>query len=222
MPGRESSAPSVRCRAAASSRSRRRRLLRCDPRGSAVADDAAQAAPGLPVVAIDYRCPGCHRIVHRRCLEHGTSGRPRTDERGLRFDFDLVCIGSGPAGQRAAVQTAKLGKRAAVIEKRRNVGGICLDTGTIPSKTLREAVIATRASPARATACPGPGSTRAPPAQQLLAGVDHVISREVEVIEHQLRRNDVAVLAGQAPSSIPTRSRSGPRRARGASPPPTW
>jgi len=59
----------------------------------------------------------------------------------MDHDFDLVCIGSGPAGQRAAVQTAKLGKRAAVIEKRRCVGGICVDTGTIPSKTPREAVV---------------------------------------------------------------------------------
>ena len=56
------------------------------------------------------------------------------------YDYDLVCIGSGPAGQRAAVQAAKLGKRAAVVEKRRAVGGVCIDTGTIPSKTLREAV----------------------------------------------------------------------------------
>jgi NAD(P) transhydrogenase len=53
------------------------------------------------------------------------------------YDFDLVAIGSGPAGQRAAVQAAKLGKRAAVVEKRRCVGGVCMDTGTIPSKTLR-------------------------------------------------------------------------------------
>ncbi len=57
------------------------------------------------------------------------------------FDYDLVCIGSGPAGQRAAVQAAKLGQRAAVVEKARCVGGVCVDTGTIPSKTLREAVI---------------------------------------------------------------------------------
>jgi len=46
------------------------------------------------------------------------------------FDFDLVCIGSGPAGPRAAVQAAKLGKRAAVVERRRAVGGVCIDTGT--------------------------------------------------------------------------------------------
>jgi pyruvate/2-oxoglutarate dehydrogenase complex dihydrolipoamide dehydrogenase (E3) component len=54
------------------------------------------------------------------------------------YGFDLVCIGSGPAGQRATVQAAELGKRAAVIEKRRCVGGVCIDTGTIPSKTLRD------------------------------------------------------------------------------------
>ena len=56
-------------------------------------------------------------------------------------EFDLVCIGSGPAGQRAAVQAAKLGKRVAVVEKRRVVGGLCLGTGTIPSKTFRGAVL---------------------------------------------------------------------------------
>ena len=57
------------------------------------------------------------------------------------YDFDLVCIGSGPAGQRGAVQAAKLGMRAAIIEKQPFVGSVCIDTGTIPSKTLREAVV---------------------------------------------------------------------------------
>ena len=52
------------------------------------------------------------------------------------YDYDLVCIGSGPAGQRAAVQAAKLGKRVAVIEKQRSVGGVCIETGTIPSQDL--------------------------------------------------------------------------------------
>jgi NAD(P) transhydrogenase len=56
-------------------------------------------------------------------------------------EFDLVCIGSGPAGQRAAVQAAKLGKRVVVVEKRRIIGGVCLGAGTIPSKTFREAVL---------------------------------------------------------------------------------
>ena len=48
-------------------------------------------------------------------------------------EFDLICIGSGPAGQRAAVQASKLGKRVAVVEKQANVGGVCIETGTIPS-----------------------------------------------------------------------------------------
>ena len=56
-------------------------------------------------------------------------------------DLDLLVIGSGPAGQKAAIQAAKLGKRVAVIERRHMVGGVCTNTGTLPSKTLREAVV---------------------------------------------------------------------------------
>ncbi len=55
--------------------------------------------------------------------------------------FDLLVIGSGPAGQRAAVQAAKLGKRVAIVERGDKVGGVCVNTGTIPSKTLREAIV---------------------------------------------------------------------------------
>ena len=57
------------------------------------------------------------------------------------MDLDLLVIGSGPSGQRAAVQAAKLGKRVAVVERRERVGGVSIHTGTIPSKTLREAVL---------------------------------------------------------------------------------
>ena len=55
--------------------------------------------------------------------------------------YDLIVIGSGPAGQRAAIQGAKLGKRVALVEKREVVGGACINTGTIPSKSMREAVM---------------------------------------------------------------------------------
>src|SRR6185295_1000731 len=55
--------------------------------------------------------------------------------------FDIIVIGSGPAGQRAAIQGAKCGRRVAVIEQREIVGGVCINTGTIPSKTIREAVL---------------------------------------------------------------------------------
>ena len=57
------------------------------------------------------------------------------------YDYDLLVIGSGPAGQRAAIQAAKLNKRVAVVERKAILGGVCINTGTIPSKTLREAVL---------------------------------------------------------------------------------
>jgi NAD(P) transhydrogenase len=111
------------------------------------------------------------------------------------YDFDLVCLGSGPAGQRAAVQAAKLGKRAAVIEKQRIVGGVCLETGTIPSKTFREAVL----SFAAASSVFEGGMLRPevrPTAELLLARVNAVVRRECSVVEDQLQRNDVAVIRG--------------------------
>src|SRR5215472_2447602 len=55
--------------------------------------------------------------------------------------YDLIVIGSGPAGHRAAIQGAKLGKKTALIERREVLGGVCINTGTIPSKTMREAVM---------------------------------------------------------------------------------
>lgn len=114
------------------------------------------------------------------------------------YDFDLLCIGSGPAGQRAAVQAAKLGKRSAVVERKRCVGGVCLDTGTIPSKTFREAVLAAGTHRPRFHLGIGtPGESR-PTIEQLLARVTAVIGRETEVVEHQLRRNDVTLISGDA------------------------
>ncbi|MDT7042542.1 Si-specific NAD(P)(+) transhydrogenase [Candidatus Nitronereus thalassa] len=113
------------------------------------------------------------------------------------FDYDLICIGSGPAGQRAAVQAAKLGKKAAVIEKRRMVGGACLDTGTIPSKTFREAVLAFSHLKNNFHEH-GRGASGRPTASQLLSGVQEVIRTEGDVLEDQLFRNDVAMIKGDA------------------------
>ena len=59
----------------------------------------------------------------------------------MGYDFDLVVVGSGPAGQKAAIQAAKLGRRVAVVDRGHMMGGVCINTGTIPSKTLREAVL---------------------------------------------------------------------------------
>ena len=128
------------------------------------------------------------------------------------YEFDLVAIGSGPAGQRAAVQAAKLGKRVAVIEKNRCDGGVCVETGTIPSKTFREAVSVLRGCDGR----PGASGTAArPTAEQLLVRVSDVVRREIEVMDDQLRRNDVAVIRGEAqfqdPHTLLVRSESGSR-----------
>src|SRR5713101_6884294 len=57
------------------------------------------------------------------------------------FAYDMLVIGSGPAGQRAAIQAAKLNRRVALVERKSVIGGVCINTGTIPSKTLREAVL---------------------------------------------------------------------------------
>jgi len=55
--------------------------------------------------------------------------------------MDLVVIGSGPGGQKAAIAAAKLDRRVAVVERPEMLGGVCVNTGTIPSKTLREAIL---------------------------------------------------------------------------------
>jgi NAD(P) transhydrogenase len=115
------------------------------------------------------------------------------------YDFDLVALGSGPAGQRAAVQAAKLGKRAAVVEPGASLGGVCIQTGTIPSKTFREAVLALTAR-GREAADVAPAR---PTAAQLLARVTDVVRREADVIADQLARNDVTVFRGRGSFADP-------------------
>ncbi len=113
--------------------------------------------------------------------------------------FDLVAIGSGPGGQRAAVAAAKLGARAAVIDGRAALGGVSLNTGTIPSKTLREAILATRAAD-RWSESHDLGWREAPRPElgDLLGPLRHVHDREAAVTRDQLARNGVALLDGWA------------------------
>lgn len=114
------------------------------------------------------------------------------------LDYDLLVIGSGPAGQRAAIQGAKLGKRVGVVERKAAVGGTCINLGTIPSKTLREAVI--HLSGLREKALYGASYTvkQNITMGDLLFRAEHVIRHEIDVIRHQLQRNQVDVLAGEA------------------------
>ncbi|HEY9225985.1 MAG TPA: Si-specific NAD(P)(+) transhydrogenase [Gemmatimonadaceae bacterium] len=122
------------------------------------------------------------------------------------FDYDLVCIGSGPAGQRGAVQAAKVGRRVAIVERHASVGGICVATGTIPSKTFREAVLLTSAGAMRGDGATARTTVR-PTADQLLSRVDEVVTREGTVIANQLSRNGVDIIAGDASFLDPHRLR---------------
>jgi len=107
------------------------------------------------------------------------------------FDYDLLVIGSGPAGQRAAIQAAKLNKRVAVVERRAVIGGVCTNTGTIPSKTLREAVL--HLSGFRERGFYGDSYTvkQNITLQDLLFRTDQVIRHEIDVTRSQLQRNRV-------------------------------
>lgn len=113
------------------------------------------------------------------------------------YDYDLICIGSGPAGQRAAVQAAKLGQRVAVIEKCRIIGGVCNETGTNPSKTFREAV---RAFCTRRNHDTGLGfrARIRPSIDELLASVNGVIANESAVQQDAMQRNDINIINGTA------------------------
>jgi len=114
------------------------------------------------------------------------------------FDYDLLVIGSGPAGQRAAIQAAKLGKRVAIVERKAVVGGLCINTGTIPSKTLRETVL--HLSGYRERGLYGASYTvkQNITMSDLLMRTDHVISHEIDVTRHQLLRNRVELFAAAA------------------------
>src|SRR5215510_399389 len=116
-----------------------------------------------------------------------------------RNEYDLICIGSGPAGQRAAVQAAKLGKKAVVIEKQQCVGGASLETGTIPSKTFREAVRRLYAQPHLDGTDPDVYAPRIRPTMpQLISHVGRVIQREIHIIGDALGRNNVELVHGLA------------------------
>jgi NAD(P) transhydrogenase len=114
------------------------------------------------------------------------------------FSYDLLVLGSGPAGQRAAIQGVKLNKRVALIERKAVVGGTCINTGTIPSKTLREAVL--HLSGYRLRGLYGASYTvkQNITMQDLLFRTEHVIRHEIDVNQSQLMRNQVEVFTGEA------------------------
>ncbi len=116
----------------------------------------------------------------------------------VSYDFDLVVIGSGPAGQRAAVQAAKLGRTVAMVERRQMLGGVCVNTGTIPSKTLREAVVYLTGMSEREMYGQSYRVKADITMGDLRERTNRVIAREVDVIRSQLQRNRVELLQGSA------------------------
>jgi NAD(P) transhydrogenase len=118
-------------------------------------------------------------------------------------NYDLVVIGSGPAGQKGAICAAKLRKRVAVIDRRMMIGGVCVHTGTIPSKSVREAIFQLTGLAVRTfygNSYRGDGDISIP---DLAFRVNSIISRETEVIRAQLKRNGVAIYQGTAKFADP-------------------
>jgi len=112
--------------------------------------------------------------------------------------FDVIVIGSGPAGQRAAIQAAKCGRRVVVVEQREIVGGACINTGTIPSKTMREAVLHLSGFQYQGIYGINYHVKDKITMADLGFRVNHVIKTEVDVTQAQLSRNGVTVINARA------------------------
>src|SRR5246127_889377 len=113
-------------------------------------------------------------------------------------NYDLIIIGSGPAGQRGAIYATKQGKKVAVVERMRSVGGVCINTGTIPSKTMREAVLHLSGYNYRSIYGMNYRVKERITMADLAFRVQHVIKTEIDVTEAQLSRNNIDMLVGVA------------------------
>lgn len=112
--------------------------------------------------------------------------------------FDLLVLGSGPAGQRAALQAGKLGKRSAVVERKATLGGASINTGTIPSKTLREAVLYLTGHYQRTFYGHSYSVEPHISMSDLMLRAEHVIQHQIEVSRQHLQQHDIDVLKGKA------------------------
>ncbi|MDB5534433.1 MAG: pyridine nucleotide-disulfide oxidoreductase dimerization region [Hyphomicrobiales bacterium] len=114
------------------------------------------------------------------------------------YDFDMIVIGSGPSGRRAAIQSAKIGKSVLVVEKGRRVGGVSVHTGTIPSKTLRETILNLSGWRERGFYGRAYRVKQDIDAPDLMLRLRKTLDHEVEVLEHQFNRNAVRTVRGEA------------------------
>src|SRR3954464_11458849 len=116
----------------------------------------------------------------------------------MESPYDLIVIGSGPAGQRAAIYGSKLGKKIAVVESREVLGGTCINTGTIPSKTMREAVLHLSGFYYQNIYGVNYRVKDKITMADLAFRVQHVIKTEIDVTQAQLSRNGIDLLTGTA------------------------
>ena len=114
------------------------------------------------------------------------------------YDYDMVVIGSGPAGQRAAVQAAKLGKRTAIVERHAEIGGVMVNSGTIPSKTLREAVMYLTGYRERGIYGESYAVKDDITMGDLMIRTNHVMQQKTDTLRHQLLRNRVELITADA------------------------
>jgi NAD(P) transhydrogenase len=119
------------------------------------------------------------------------------------YDYDVLVIGSGPGGQKAAIAAAKLDRRVAIVERKNMIGGVCLNTGTIPSKTLREAILYLTGLDQREMYGQSYRVKDEITIADLAARTSHVVGREMDVVRSQLARNRVTTLTGTASFTDP-------------------
>jgi NAD(P) transhydrogenase len=140
-----------------------------------------------------------HHVFQKTSPAAHVEGRERCrDAAGAVAVHDLVVIGSGPAGRRAAVQAAKLGKSVLVVEGRKRVGGVSVHTGTIPSKTLRETVLNLTGWRERGFYGRSYRVKKDIGGQDLDNRLNKTLEHEVDVLEHQFQRNGVRTMEGFA------------------------
>jgi NAD(P) transhydrogenase len=113
-------------------------------------------------------------------------------------DYDLVVIGTGPAGQKGAIAAAKARKRVAVIDRATMMGGVSAHTGTVPSKSIREAIFQLTGFAVKARYGDGPRGRRGISIQDVSSRVNAVVERETEVVRAQLTRNGIDIYQGDA------------------------
>jgi NAD(P) transhydrogenase len=112
------------------------------------------------------------------------------------YDYDLLVLGSGPSGQKAAIAASKLGRRVGIVDRRDMIGGVCINTGTVPSKTLREAVLYLTGLSQRDLYGSSYRVKEEITVSDLAARTQHVIARQTDVIRNQLARNHIVMITG--------------------------